>query len=100
MVTCACSGAPSVYDGGGMAASSVSNSGLRSGLSGLRPVSGACSAARPTGTAALYSVDCPDATCVAVGSYTDTQGRLVPLVETLAGTTWTASALRADRVFF
>jgi hypothetical protein len=45
-----------------------------------------------TGTAALYSVDCPDTTCVAVGSYTDSQGRQVPLVETLAGTTWTASA--------
>jgi hypothetical protein len=43
---------------------------------------------------ALESITCPAAgSCVAVGSYVDTDGNFEALVETLAGGTWTASSV-------
>jgi hypothetical protein len=40
-----------------------------------------------------HAISCPSATsCVAVGSYFDTSGFLVPLVETMSGGTWSATA--------
>ncbi len=46
-VTCACSGAPSTYDGAGIFSTIVANSGSRSALSGCPPSSGWVNEARP-----------------------------------------------------
>ncbi len=47
LVTWACSGAPSAYVGAGMVSTIVRNSGSRSGESGIPPLSGTSSEARP-----------------------------------------------------